>query len=227
VGNIVARVETDAEMSRQHLTSSKVTRLIVFCGVDGAGKTSLVNALERRGIPNAAFIRRNKCLCLSLLDRYYSRVKPNPSDWVSGTFAETIAHAAFIDFLIHFDENIRPLIGRYEYLFCDRYLYCFIAYLRVVRPELEILSVLSAIPAPDLVIHVTTEMARLTERYENRGGASEDESIELMSKLDREYRTLFESLGGRAVRVENNGSLEEAIDAVQRCLTAKFPELAL
>lgn len=223
----MARVETNAATGSRHLTSSKVTRIIVFCGVDGAGKTSLVNALERRGIPNAAFIRRNNCLCLSLVDRYYSRVKPNPSDWVSGTFAETVAHAAFVDFLVHFDENIRPLIGRYDYLFCDRYLYCFIAYLRVVRPELEILSGLSAIPCPDLVIHVTTEMASLVERYEKRGGASEDESIELMSKLDLEYRTLLESLGDRAVRVENNGSLEEAVDAVQRCLTVKFPELTL
>lgn len=219
---------TDVPPNNQSGIKGKNTRLIVVCGVDGAGKSSLIEALRAKKIPNAAFVHKKSWACARLVNLYYSRSDPRPSDWISGAFAEMMGHACLMDFLSHFDDNIRPLIGQYDYLFCDRYFYCFAAFLRIVRPDLEVLSKLSAtIPSPELVVHVRVELARLRERYEMRGGASEDESLELMSRIDREYLTLFESLGRRVVRVENNGSFEDTFNTVSGLLKNRFPELPI
>lgn len=199
-----------------------MTTIISFHGLDGAGKSTLMDELERSGmLPDAAYIRKEYRLNAQLVQEYCGRASGDGKDWVAGSFAEAMSIATAFDFLAHYHANIAPLIGRRSYVVCDRYALCYAAYILATGSNFSHHDLFRGVRKPDVAVLVDVDMDRLPERYAARGGASEDETLEVMQRFREGYERLLPLETARVIRVSNNGRLACAF----RSLTASLEEV--
>ena len=197
------------------------TRIFAFCGVDGAGKSTLVDTLERRGlVPNAVFVRRPKPELgnSALLRRYFRRQFNDGRDWISGPFAEAIGVALAFEFLDHYDRNVAPLLGAHSVIVSDRYALCFEAYLWSIRSQAGAGALFRSIQPPTHTFYVHVNRTELVNRQCQRGGVQDDENPEVMQRFDDAYRELLASSGLPHSFIDNNGALDDSVAAIERQL---------
>lgn len=133
-------------------------------------------------------------------------------DWMDGSFARLVAMASCLDFLRHYDDHIRPLIGSTPLIVCDRYSPCYMAYARLagLQPEVDLL--LNAVQAPAVILYVDARLDLLPERYIRRGGPKKLESPVFAERFSRSYQHVFATLSTEVIRIDNSGSFEVAVE---------------
>jgi thymidylate kinase len=202
------------------------TRIFAFCGVDGAGKSTIVDTLQRRGrLRDAVYVRRPKPDMgnSALLRRYFRRHFNDGRDWISGPFAEAMGIALAFEFLDHYDRNVTPLLGQHPVIISDRYALCFEAYLWSIRSEAGASALFAGIQPPTHTFYVHVDRLELANRQCQRGGIQDDENPEVMRRFDEAYRELLASSGAPHTFVDNNGRLDDSVAAIERRLQEFFP----
>jgi thymidylate kinase len=190
--------------------------LIVVTGIDGVGKSSLVDGLERLGLlPDCAYLRRPKPPDgnAATLGRLMPRRHGDARDWLGGPFAETMGVALAFDFLAHWEAGIRPALAGRRFVVCDRYDVCFAAYLHAVGSAFPCGELFATLPRPDLAIHVVLAPETLAARQGARG-AADDEHPALSAALSRAYADLLPQYAPRHAVVANDGALEDTLSRV-------------
>ena len=117
--------------------------------------------------------------------------------------------AAAFDFLNSYDRNIKPYINQYEYIVCDRYIYCYIAYAKAAGLENFLDKMFFNIPLPDVIIYIDIDTSKLGKRYEKRKNKTEDEHIYVMEKFKHSYRSVLEDLKIPQIFINNDGFLDD------------------
>ncbi|MBS0031790.1 dTMP kinase [Chitinophaga sp. 22321] len=201
-----------------------MTKIIAFCGVDGSGKTSIVDYLhEQDFFDRALYIKKTFSRNVSVIKNYHHRNYNSNKDWVTGSFAEAVSYASCLDFLQHYHSCIAPNIGAYDFLVCDRHALCFAAYHLAVGGSMNMSDLFEGVRVPDLYFFIDAPLSELENRYEKRGGASEDESVEVMHIYRESYMRLLKETKIPVVWIKNDGSLEEVFEKVTTALRGIYP----
>jgi len=195
------------------------TRLIAFCGIDGAGKSTLVRRLAAEAfLPDAVFLHKSFSATADLVKRHHPRPFRDGREYLGGSFAHAVAFASTLDFVHHYHENIRPHLGHRRFVVADRYSLCYQAYARSAGAPLDVGGLLAEVRPPDLVVYVTVPPEVAVGRYEQRGGAGEDENAEVMVRFDRAYRELLPVAGAPVATLRNEGAFDDTYAALRRAL---------
>ncbi len=196
----------------------KDTKIISICGIDGAGKTSIVEAMKEQDIfQNAHYLSlsKNPPCNRDIINRYCDREYSDSRDWIKGSFAETIGVGLAFDFLKHYKDNIESLLGHVDYIVTDRYFACFICYLESINSTFPIDSLFSIAKKPDLVIHPQVSVNVLSERHKTRGGEQDDEHPEVLLNFQNTYKKHFENVSYKVLTVNNDGLFSETMSIIK------------
>jgi thymidylate kinase len=192
--------------------------IIALCGVDGVGKTTIATMLRNRGqLPAAQFLKKDITTCRSIIDTFHAREYEDHRDFNGGSYGAMRAIADTIDFLQYYSSTIQPITHLPESLtVLDRYSLCYISYLSCVAPFIDGQRMLSRVAQADLTVLIESDPSLLTERYVARGGADEDENMELMDRFAKAYREHAVRSANAVLRVNNSGDIEETYEVVLR-----------
>lgn len=198
-------------------------RLIAFCGIDGAGKSSLVDRLERDGaVGGAVFLRKARKTTVNLVTEYGPTDEGGRRNWIEGPFAENAAAATAIDFLHHYDEQVAPRLAAGEWVVCDRYALCYEAYLLAVGSRFRFGNIFGRLRRPDLLIYVDAPVTVVVQRHRLRGGATEDEHPEVMRRYRAAYLSLLDAPDdGSTFILNNEGPFEQTYEHLRRRVGAQ------
>lgn len=197
-----------------------VGRLIAVVGVDGVGKSTLVDRLAlAAALPDAVFLRRPKGPAThgERVRRHVSARHGDARDWLAGDFAQWMSVALAADFLHHYVDTILPALEQHAWVVCDRYADCYLAQGRVAGCEAVVGRLLMRVMTPDLTLRITASPEVLALRRSRRGPA-DDESPELARRTELAYDALL-ARGTRLVRtVRNDHGPDDALEVIGRHL---------
>jgi thymidylate kinase len=204
-------------------------RLVVFLGTDGVGKTTVMEALAREVTPafrsaeSGTFHLRPGLL--PQLDRvvHLGRRTQGEADWrrphraaPSGRLLSNLRVAWYaLDYVLGYVLKILPRRRRNSLILFDRYFHDYLVDpLRCrVRPRtLLVRALLPLVPRPDAVIVVTADLPTVLARKQELPPGESERQLAAYEELAAQ--------GGRFHLVRNEGSVEEAVDAVVRALFA-------
>lgn len=185
--------------------SDKRGKIIAFCGLDGAGKSTLVDMLEKRGeIKGAVYVRKNTNRNIDLVRKYHRKYLFNDRDWLEGDFAHSAAFAACLDYLNHYDKNVKKWYRKKDYIICDRHAICYAAYLNLTGFNYNCENLFANVIEPDLYVYVDIPAEVAVERLRERGsGATEEESYEVLKKYRKAYFATLNKIEHKIV-IDNN-----------------------
>jgi thymidylate kinase len=197
------------------------TRIIAIVGVDGAGKTTVIGECRRQGLPEGArYLVNGRRRNAELFGRYHHRSSV-PEDYHDGTFATARPYATAFDLFEHYDRDVRPLLGQVPFLVCDRYVPSAVAYFAALgHPFRSAVDFFANLRPADLIVHLRVDADRLRQRYDGRGGAREDEVVELMRRHGEAMDDVLPKLPGKLVVVDNNGPLPDTLSSVADAIRA-------
>lgn len=182
--------------------------LVTFCGLDGCGKTSMIDYLSKEFAEYEPFLTKQ------------------PTDFVRAsaifrTYMDTPDHDAFdyrslsllaaSDRVQHSNRVILPKLKEGGMVFSDRYLYSCLANLRArgYTSDGWIYEIARSIPRPDVAfffdIPVEVAMSRVRSRPEEKDRYID---VELQHRLRREYRDICR---------KNNGILISTGEPIEEC----------
>lgn len=196
--------------------------LIVLCGIDGSGKTTLGERLsaslskELLDSGHSSQVLFTKLIGNgSAFVRYFKllvQIDPN--------FDERSQNYAFaFERVRTADETLGELLRTHYAVVLDRYVHCDIAMSRAHgREESMFYTVLKHVPLPDLgfIIDVPAEVAmqRINDRQIPPWVFNENESLLRQGRL--EYLRLAEEFGFEVI--DASGTPENALDQMMRCI---------
>lgn len=188
-----------------------MTEIIAVCGVDGCGKSSLIKRYAEHH-PELATCHKTTNACVQLTQSFHQRSSDLKADWLSGSYALSIGAGAMFDFLSYYRHQIEPLLAddTHRHLLCDRYTYCFLAYLAGTGHDKYFDQLFAKVKPACHVIHVDVDFDLLSERYAKREEKNEDEFVELMVAFREGYRIVYERLGVTPTFITNNADFDSA-----------------
>jgi thymidylate kinase len=187
-----------------------VNRLVAFCGIDGAGKSTLVQLLASRQELDACVLKKEDKHACELVARHHARQHHDARDWETGPFAAAVALATAIDFLSHYTAAIVPALARQSLVIVDRYTPCYEAYLESTGYPYDAALVFAGVRPADLVVYVETPVELALARCQARGSAGEDETAGVQRRFAAAYERVLARAPCSVVRVRNDGSIEDA-----------------
>jgi dTMP kinase len=198
--------------------SSYNGKVVVFCGLDGTGKTTLFNRLRERWEGSGIqFIPRGKPRLETYIEQNYPRTFNDERDWTDAAFGAAISFACAVDGFQHYSEIIAPALAQNRIVVCDRYATCFTAFARMQQVNSDTaLTLLQQVPHPDVVYYCTINEQTRKERILDRPGIEvhEVESEYCQAKFETAYHQTFREQGLNVITINNNGLLEETYAAL-------------
>lgn len=181
-------------------------KLITFCGLDGCGKTTIINMLkdklEKKGIKVILTkqptddVRRSK-MFRSFMDT------PNHEKYEY----RALSLMAASDRVQHSNKVILPLLEEEQSVISDRYIYSCLANLRArgYKKDNWIYEIAKDIPKPDLSFFLDVPVELAVSRVRSR----EDEKdryidLKLQHRLRKEYINICSASGGILVSTQND-----------------------
>lgn len=195
---------------QEHGTKGK---LITFCGLDGSGKTTLMNKLISELEKDKTIFKTKQptdAVRQSAIFRTYMDT-PNHEKYDY----RSLSLLAASDRLQHVHKTIKPHLDNGEIVISDRYFYSCLANLRArgFYKDKWIYEISSFMIKPDIAFFIDVPVETAIKRVRSR----EDEKnryidIALQYKLREEYLEICKKCGGVLISTET--PLEESFDAV-------------
>jgi dTMP kinase len=190
-------------------------RLIAVCGIDGAGKSSLVAQVAARLGPPVLAVRKDVRDAVERFERHAPPDAGDPDRWSGGPFAQCVAAASALDFLRHYERVIAPALAAGHLVLADRYAPCYRAYLRATRTPLDDAAPFAGLPVPDLSVLVDVPVEVAVARHWARGGPSPDETPAVLTAVRGAYHALVAEEPGRWRILDNTKGFDEACALLQ------------
>jgi dTMP kinase len=144
-------------------------RLIVICGIDGSGKTTLQHGLAEyfKSIGKEVVITRQP----SDFYRQHPDIRKYLNTGVSDLSVNTIAMIAATDRMMHIEKVIIPSIKAGKIVICDRYVYSTYAYFKARNADEEFVRTLNQyVQEPDAGIFLSIDSRDAVKRVLDRDG---------------------------------------------------------
>lgn len=176
--------------------------IVAFCGIDGSGKSALVNLLaERQLIPNCRAFRKVRGHNVTRIIQSHHMESPS---YLSGPMARLLCQAYAIDFVDYY-RNVQPqLIEAIGIM--DRWKPCLEAWssLLPARDRRSVQTLYSGLPDADIVFFLDTDPIIAHSRVRQRRTKGTDENLGVLQQLRSAYISVFESYRGRVVLLEQS-----------------------
>lgn len=199
---------------------------IAFCGIDGAGKSTLVAMVRDRLVDEGQDVSALKSDLDGLtapvlkLGRYAC-----PQHYSGGARGAMYAVSRAVDYRRWFERTgiARDVSEKARITLLDRHAPCYRAFAATIHPscELTVRWLLRRVPPPDLVFHVVVEPEVAWARKLEKGRPSPDESLEMLRRFHLSYQRLLRKMDG-VVHLPNQHPPRIAADAVLRELRARL-----
>lgn len=158
---------------------------IAVVGIDGSGKSTLVNALKiklENGYSKKVKIARTKKANSGLYSNICERYSIMPSEDVK-------AAAFYLDLLAEYD-NISEIEA--DYCIWDRYFYCLEAYFKAENINImDWVSLIHNLPEPEYIVFCDLAPSDAIERIKCRGRLKVLETEEYLTEVRREYNRIL------------------------------------
>ena len=182
-------------------------KIIVFSGIDGSGKSTQLKLIYNELITNyRVFI--SKIEYMPLNDMNKNLIKNLLIEFKSGI--EILKQATEI----HTKNN------KFDYILCDRYLMCYLAYayLYGIEPIELIRKILFFIKNPDLTLYFDIDANLAINRIKERNsGINKHENYESLVRAKKGYEKLYNSCGNLEI-IDANKSIGEINNNVKDTL---------
>ncbi len=191
-------------------------KLIAFVGIDGAGKTSILNAVysilaaQRKKIARLKPASGNTEIAktLRLIRNAYSHKDKQQQREINQKIAEVLA----VD-LLKTSERIKEMYSSYDYVLVDRWTMCQEVYDKTWLVWNSFINeCLALCYKPDMVFLISAEMDLVQKRLSNRPVVKETENILSLKRVNRLYHSLAKENGW--IVIKNNQRLDDAVSIV-------------
>ena len=166
--------------------------LIAMCGIDGAGKTTQIKAIEE------FLIQKQKKVYLTKQPTNWYRKDERVRDFLKGdlsgdTLIKELALFSASDKLRHWQTEIQPKMEEGYIVITDRYLYSAFAYFmnRGIEDTEWLRQINKFIPKPDITFFINTDPQIAYERIIKRDGESakkEEKDVEFLKRVSDVFR---------------------------------------
>ena len=190
-------------------------KIIAFCGVDGAGKSTQIQQVKYE------LEKNGKKVFVSKVNYYPFHRYLNHEV----TQYEIRINMAFT-FVQHYLELVEELSGKaYDFLLCDRYSLCHLAFVMTYGVENEKIKKLIAIYniayKPDLILYfdipLNVSIKRIYARLEKE--ADTDETPEILGETIKNYEKLImEDIFDKVVRIDATLSKEQQTNQIMKTI---------
>jgi len=194
---------------------STLGKLITFCGLDGSGKTTMINRLQEylniQGISTMITKQPTEIVRKSEIFRSFI---DKPSQEQFDYMALTLFAAA--DRVQHSNHVILPALKKGYTVLSDRYFYSCLANFRVMGfgKENWIYKIVKYISKPDIAFFLDTEVDTAISRVRNRRNERDRYiDINFQKKLREEYLNLAKENNG--IVIPASCGIEEAFEIIK------------
>ena len=217
------------DLATKHETTGRKGLLVVFCGIDGSGKTTLVNAVQQEldhlGISSMVFTNHAGSASPYWQSTMLSRRQledaniPMPED-VDRTLQAT-------EFLAYARYVLPKLLSQYEIVLSDGYDISKMVYARVklngeVGTAENLLKLATDIVQPDLLLYLDVAPETAMIRIHSRGKPREwNENLDVMRQAIS-YFHLFMGQRSYSRKVDAEKSLNEVKEEAIRIIRSEF-----
>lgn len=200
--------------------------LITFCGLDGCGKTTMIDMLcdylNTLGLDHVLTKQPTDSVRQSSIFRTFMDAPDN-----SAYSYRSLSLLAASDRLQHSNKTILPLLEKGSIVISDRYFYSCLANLRArgYTNDRWIYEIAKDIPKPDIAFFLSAAVETAVSRVRSRA-AEKDKWIDtgLQYKLHSEYISIAESAGGHLISSESvpDSTFEKVKSIVDKELESKY-----
>ena len=182
-------------------------KIIVFSGIDGSGKSTQLKLIYNELILNyKVFI--SKIEYMPLNDMNKNLIKNLLIEFKSGI--EILKQAT----------EIQTKDNKFDYILCDRYLMCYLAYAYIygIEPIELIRKMLFFIKNPDLTLYFDIDVTLALDRIKERNSKiNKHENYESLIRAKKGYEKLYNFFGNIEI-IDANKSIEEINNNVKDTL---------
>ena len=170
--------------------------LVTFCGLDGCGKTSMIQYLNQEFAEYAPFLTKQPTSFVRTSEIFRTYMDTPDHDAFD---YRSLSLLAASDRVQHSNRVILPRLKNGEIVFSDRYFYSCLANLRArgYTGDGWIYEIARSIPRPDVAfffdVPVEVAISRVRSRPEEKDRYID---VELQHRLRREYRDICRKNGG-------------------------------
>lgn len=198
-------------------------KLIFLFGIDGSGKSTILNMLENSGLNNTVC---TSCLTNAVFEEELYSAECNLHFSRGSLFSHEFKHLLHIGSVIYkmFD-TIYPLLDGGVNVILDRYVICIKLFTDLfLDPSYSCLSrALDCMPIPDLGIYfdvdIDTAIQRIAERSKRTGIPPHySESMESLIKRKAGYEAMIPSEKYSILRVDANQNVDNVYSATLKIL---------
>lgn len=198
-------------------------KLIILFGIDGSGKSTILNMLENSGLDNTVC---TSCLANAVFEEELYRAEKKLHFSRKDYFSREFKHVLHIGSVIYkmFD-TILPILNSGKNVILDRYSICIKLFGNLfLDPSYNCLSkALDCLPTPDLGIYFDVNVDTATQRIQKRSKKNRivphySESNESLIMKKNEYETVIPTENYPIVRVDANQSIDKVYSSVIKIL---------
>lgn len=197
-----------------------IMKLIAFVGMDGVGKTCILNSIYSILVERGKKVAKIKpesgdteiAKVLRMIRNAYSQKDKQQQRELNQKIAEALA----LD-LLKTSEKIKEAYSSFDYVLVDRWTMCQEVYDKTWFVWNDFINeCLALCYKPDIVFLISAEMDIVQRRLSSRPVVKETENIFSLKRVNRLYHNLAKENGWEVI--ENNKTLDDAVSKVYQKL---------
>lgn len=194
-----------------------IMKLIAFVGMDGVGKTGILNSIYSILVERGKKVAKIKpeteiAKVLRMIRDAYSQKDKQQQRELNQKIAEALA----LD-LLKTSEKIKEAYSSFDYVLVDRWTMCQEVYDKTWFVWNDFINeCLALCYKPDIVFLISAEMDIVQRRLSSRPVVKETENIFSLKRVNRLYHNLAKENGWEVI--ENNKTLDDAVSKVYQKL---------